>query len=230
MNKTILILDKEFNDYDILKKRLEQLFFIVRCSADYQDGIRMVSELKAVIVIFNFQLFLLFEKEFNQEMDKMNIPIIIVNSSRSEEDVLLAFNKGASDYITKPFKSREVEARVKAILRRMEITKSKKINEIKIGDLVIKPDQFELNIKKHKVILSKRELQVLLLLIDRKVISREELIRFIWGFDYYGGCRIVDMNISNLRRKIEINPKRPQYIKTIKGYGYRFDESVIKKG
>lgn len=156
----------------------------------------------------------------------MFIPIIIVDYSNKEEDVLSAFDKGAADYIIKPFSSREV----KAILRRIEITKSTQVEEIKIGNLVLNPAHYEIVLKTHKVNLSKREQQVLLLLIHRKVISREEIIRYIWGFDYYGGSRIVDMNISNLRRKIEENPKKPQYIKTLKGYGYRFDEAYIKEG
>lgn len=160
----------------------------------------------------------------------MFIPIIIVGYSNKEEEILHAFDNGASDYITKPFNSREVEARVKAILRRIEITKSTQVEEIKIGNLVLNPAQYEIDLKTHKVNLSKREQQVLLLLIHRKVISREEIIRYIWGFDYYGGSRIVDINISNLRRKIEENPKKPQYIKTLKGYGYRLDENYFKEG
>ncbi|WP_132011278.1 winged helix-turn-helix domain-containing protein [Mesobacillus foraminis] len=87
----------------------------------------------------------------------------------------------------------------------------------------------EIKLNSQIVELSKKEQQVLLLLIDRKIISREEIIRYIWGFDYYGETRIVDVNISSLRKKIEKHPKRPQYIKTIKGYGYRFEEPLIKK-
>lgn len=107
------------------------------------------------------------------------------------------------------------------------MTKSKQTHEIIIGGLVIKPDHFELVLRTKKVYLSRREFQVLMLLIDRRVISREEMIRYIWGFDYYGGFRIVDIHISNLRKKIELNPKKPQYITTIKGYGYRFNDSAI---
>lgn len=147
-----------------------------------------------------------------------------------EEDVLSAFDKGAADYIIKPFNPREVEARVKAILRRIEIAKSPQDKKIKIGNFILKPDHYELDLITHKVNLSKREQQVLLLLIDRKMISREELIRYLWGFDYYGGERIVDVNISKLRKKIESDPKKPQFIKTIKGYVYCINQPIIKEG
>jgi two-component system, OmpR family, alkaline phosphatase synthesis response regulator PhoP len=232
MNKTILIIDKEIYDYHILRERLEQRNFIVHTTTDYQEGLKKVFKLKPDLIIYNFHLFLLSEKEFNGGLttQKKYIPTIIVGFSNKEEDILRAFDMGADDYITKPFNSREVEARVKAILRRIEITKSTNVEVIKIGELVLKPKQYEIDLKTHKVNLSKREQQVLLLLIDRKVISREEIIRCLWGADYYGGYRIVDVNISNLRRKIEENPKKPQYIKTIKGYGYILDEPTIKEG
>jgi two-component system, OmpR family, alkaline phosphatase synthesis response regulator PhoP len=232
MKKIILIIDKDINDYLILKERLEQHCFIVHTTADYQEGHKKVFKLKPDLIIYNFLLFLLSEKEFNEEITrrKMFIPVIMVNSTKKEEEIFHAFDMGAADYITKPFNSREVEARVKAILRRIEITKSTEVEKIEIGNLILNPAHYEIDLKTHKVNLSKRELQVLLLLIHRKVISREEIIRYIWGCDYYGGSRIVDMNISNLRRKIEENPKKPQYIKTIKGYGYRLDETYIKEG
>lgn len=231
MKKTILILDTELNDYISLKQRLEQINFLVHTSENNLEGFNKVFKLKPDLIIYNYQLFLLAEKELNEKFIRYNmfIPIIMVNYSSLEDDVLLAFDRGAADYITKPFSSREVEARVKAILRRIEISKTPTVVEIKIGNLVLKPELYEIQLITHNVSLSKREQQLLLLLIDRKKISKEEILRYLLGADYYGESRIVDVIICNLRRKIEVNPKRPQYIKTIKGYGYYIDDPNSKE-
>jgi two-component system, OmpR family, alkaline phosphatase synthesis response regulator PhoP len=232
MNKTILIIDKGTNDFHILSERLERIGFTVHITSDYKEGFNSIFQLKPHLIIYSYHLFLLSEDEFNEKITKNKkfIPIIMVHSSDKEEDVLQAFDKGASDYITKPFSPREVEARIKAILRRIDITKSPQEKDVKIGNLIFRPEQHEIDLKTHKVTLSTKEQQLFLLLVDRKVISREEIIRYVWGVDYYGGCRIVDVNISNLRKKIEEDPKNPQYIKTIKGYGYRLNEAVFKEG
>lgn len=226
MNKTILIIDKEINDYYILEKRLERFGFTLFTSSDYLEGINNVFKLKPDLIIYHFHLFLLSESDFNQKLigSREFIPIIMVDSSKREDDVLHAFDKGAVDYIIKPFNPREVEARIKAIFRRLEISNSTKSEKIKIGHLILNPEQYEIDLKTHRVTLSKREQELLLLLIERKTISRDEIIRNLWGFDYRGDSRIVDVNINKLRKKIEKNPKDPQYIKTIIGYGYRLDE------
>jgi two-component system, OmpR family, alkaline phosphatase synthesis response regulator PhoP len=225
MNKTILIIDKESNEYQILKQKLELIGFAVHTSSDYQEGFNKIISLKPDLIIYNFHYFLLSEKEYIGKISKPQkyIPIIMVHSSKNEETVIQAYEMGATDYITRPFSPREVEARIKAILRRIDLTKSSLREEIKIGNFIFKPEQYEVVFKTHKVTLSKREQELFLLLIDRKRISRAEILGYLWGYDYYGGCRIVDVNISNLRKKIEENPKKPQYIKTIKGYGYHLD-------
>lgn len=222
MKNTILIIDTELNNYQRLKERLEQFQFIVHTFSDNQEGLYGIIQLKPDLIIYNFHLFLESEKE--RKIQLLSIPIIMVSSSKKEKDVIEAFNKGAADYITKPIHLRELEARVKAILRRIEMTVIAPTDKIKIGDFVLNSNEYEIDLITHKVNLSKRELQVLLLIMECKIISREEILRGIWGDDYSGESRIVDVMISHLRRKIEKNPKKPQFIKTIKGFGYRFDQ------
>jgi two-component system, OmpR family, alkaline phosphatase synthesis response regulator PhoP len=231
MNKTILIIDKGTNDFHILRERLERVGFMVHITTDHKEGFNSIFKLNPQLIIYSYYLFLLSEDEFNEKItsNKTFIPIIMIHSSDKEEDILQAFDKGAADYITEPFSPREVEGRIKAILRRMDMSKSPEEEDIKIGNLIFRPRHHEIDLKTHKDTLSIKEQQLFLFLVERKVISREEIIRFVWGFDYYGGCRIVDVNISNLRKKIEENPKNPQYIKTIKGYGYRLEEPALKK-
>jgi two-component system, OmpR family, alkaline phosphatase synthesis response regulator PhoP len=229
MKNTILIIDTELNNYQRLKERFEQFQFIVYTFSDNQEGLYGINHLKPDLIIYNFHLFLLSEKNFYDDKNRQLLatPIIMVGSSKKEEDVLYAFQKGAADYLTNPIHSRELEARVKAILRRIEMTDLAPTNQIKLGDYVLKYDEYEIDLITHKVNLSKRELQVLLLIMERKIISREEILRCIWGDDYSSDSRIVDVIVSNLRKKIEKDPRKPQYLKTIKGFGYRFDEPRI---
>ncbi|NRD80243.1 response regulator transcription factor [Bacillus sp. BRMEA1] len=231
MNKTILIVDKQLNDYNSLKKRLEQLGYIVHTFTDCNESINFFT-LQPNLLICDFHLYLLFESDFIGKMTdfQQDIPIIMTGFSKIEEDLLMAFAKGAADFIAKPFHSREVEARVKAIFRRMGMTTNAQVKKIKMGHYTLIPEQYEMDLNTHSITLSKKELELLLLLIERKKISREEILWKLWGIGYHGGLRIVDVNISKLRKKIEKNPKKPQYIKTIKGYGYRLDVPTEKEG
>jgi len=134
---------------------------------------------------------------------------------------------GGDDYITKPFDFAELEARVKTILRRYR--KIEKVNQRKIlsfGDLEIYLDTFECFLNKEKINLSTREMQILILLAKRpnQVFSAEQIYDQIWGFDSVGDIQSVKVHISNLRRKLEKNPTNSTYIKTVRGFGYRFVE------
>jgi two-component system, OmpR family, alkaline phosphatase synthesis response regulator PhoP len=228
MKHSILILDSELIEYQRLIERLEQHQFIVHTFSEHQEGLKEIFHLKPDLIIYNFHLFLLSQMDLTEEKYRslMSTPIIISSSSLMEEDLLYAFNKGAADYITKPIHSRELEARVKAILRRIKMTEKAPPGKIQIGHYIVNSNEYEIDFLTHKVTLSKRELQVLLLLMERKIISREELLNFIWGNNFSKNSRIVDVYISNLRRKIEQDPKKPQFIKTIKGFGYRFKEHL----
>jgi two-component system, OmpR family, alkaline phosphatase synthesis response regulator PhoP len=224
MKNTIFIIDTDLNNYQILIERLEQFHFIVHTFSDYQESLYGIIHLKPDLIIFNFQLYLHSERNFYVEKRNQlkNIPIIMISSSNREEELLHAFDKGAADYLIKPIQLRELEARIKAILRRIQMRETIVLtDQIRIGEFVLYPNEHELDLVTHKVHLSKREQQVLLLIIERKIISRAELLRCIWGNDY-NESKIVDVIVCKLRSKLEFNPRKPQYIKTIKGFGYRF--------
>jgi two-component system, OmpR family, alkaline phosphatase synthesis response regulator PhoP len=225
MSNTILIIDIELNEYRRLKERLEQYQFKVHFFSNHQDGIYGIHHLKPDLIIYNFQLFQLSEKMLHEEKNGLllSTPFIITSSSNHIEELLYAFQKGAADYISKPIYSRELAARVKAILRRIKMNEHPPTEKIKIGNFVVSPHDLEIDLSTHKVNLSKRELEVLLLLIERRVISREEMFRIVWCDEDPKGNRIVDVYINHLRGKIEPDPKKPQYIKTVKGFGYRFN-------
>ena len=156
-------------------------------------------------------------------------PIIVISARNRESEKVKALDAGADDYITKPFNILEVKARIKAIMRRTEKkgaeqTKSK---VIQAGDLTMDCEARRVNIAGREVNLTAKEFDVLELLIfhPNKVYSRENLLNIVWGYEYPGDVRTVDVHIRRLREKIEINPSDPQYVHTKWGVGYYFQHS-----
>jgi len=152
----------------------------------------------------------------------------MLTAKDDELDKILGLELGADDYLTKPFSPREVVARVKAILRRTKINEESETSVekvLKIGDLEVLPDQYEARFKGIKLELTPKEFELLLYLTQHsgKVLSRDQLLNAVWDYDYAGDTRIVDVHISHLREKIEEDTKQPQYIKTIRGFGYKME-------
>lgn len=160
-----------------------------------------------------------------------NIPVIMLTAKSEEFDKVLGLELGADDYLTKPFSVRELAARVKALLRRVAALSAAAVPEdgadiIRHGDITINPARHEVY-KGGKLIempLKEFELLKMLLLNKGKVLSRELLLEKIWGFDYYGETRTVDVHIRYLRQKIEEDDSNPVYIATVRGLGYRFND------
>lgn len=166
---------------------------------------------------------------------KMDVPILMLTAKDDELDKIIGLELGADDYMTKPFSPREVVARVKAILRRANIQQENKIEEddldaIKIVDLVIYPEKYETYFKSNKLELTPKEFELLVYLAKHKgrVHTRDQLLSSVWNYDFAGDTRIVDVHISHLREKIEEDTRKPKYIKTIRGLGYKFEEPKDK--
>ena len=164
-----------------------------------------------------------------QEIRQANseIPIIFLTAKTLKEDILEGFKIGADDYITKPFGVKELCARVKAVLRRTEILLSKEDETIVVGDLHIEPKAFEVYQNGEKLALTLKEYELLVFLAKHRgqVLTRDQLLDQIWGFDYYGETRTVDVHIRYLRKKIEEQSEDgKKYIETVRGVGYRFIE------
>jgi Response regulators consisting of a CheY-like receiver domain and a winged-helix DNA-binding domain len=155
------------------------------------------------------------------------IPIIMLTAKSEEFDKVLGLEIGADDYITKPFGVKELCARVKAVLRRTEILLSKEDEAIFVGDLHIEPKAFEVYQNGEKLALTLKEYELLVFLAKHRgqVLTRDQLLDQIWGFDYYGETRTVDVHIRYLRKKIEEQSEDgKKYIETVRGVGYRFIE------
>ena len=156
-----------------------------------------------------------------------NVPIIVLSAKDTEFDKVIGLEIGADDYVTKPFSNRELQARVKALLRRTELTvesqtESTSDSDIVIGDLKSIPDAFLAQKKGKELELTHREFELLYHLATHvgQVMTREHLLETVWGYDYFGDVRTVDVTIRRLREKIEDIPGRPEYILTRRGVGY----------
>ena len=155
--------------------------------------------------------------------EEKNIPIILISAKSEDTDKILGLNMGADDYITKPFSVRELVARAKAILRRTSFKQED--NSFKFGDINIDYQKHEVYKGKEKIELTLKEFELLEILIKNKgkVMTRDFLLDKIWGYEYVGETRTVDVHVRHLRQKIEDNDKNPIYIQTIRGIGYKFN-------
>lgn len=168
-------------------------------------------------------------RQLRQSPETNQIPVIFLTAKSDEFDKVLGLELGADDYITKPFSVRELVARVKAVLRRMNTHTPVEADIIKFGPISIDCTRREVYKNTEIIEMPLKEFELLKLLIQNKgkVLSRELLLEKIWGFDYYGETRTVDVHIRYLRQKIEDDDSNPKYIETIRGIGYRFNDKIL---
>ncbi|MDD5448880.1 MAG: response regulator transcription factor [Actinomycetota bacterium] len=164
---------------------------------------------------------------------EMTVPILMLTAKVEEIDKVVGLEIGADDYMTKPFSLRELLARLKAMLRRQEMLKGKTVSEEEAAPPTLKADDLTIDFARHQVSLGDRVLDLspkefeLLAFLARnrgRVFTRDSLLEKIWGYDYTGDTRTVDVHIRWLRRKIEADPARPQWLLTVRGLGYKFKE------
>lgn len=231
----ILIVDDEESIVTLLKYNLEQAGFQVVTAMDGEEAINKVVEENPDLVVLDVMLPILDGIEVCKKLRQKQIytPILMLTAKDDELDKVLGLELGADDYMTKPFSPREVIARIKAILRRTQYptTVQEKVEEvnddyIRIKDLKIYPEQYEVYFKDTLLELTPKEFELLVYLVKNKgrVLSRDQLLSAVWNYDFAGDTRIVDVHISHLREKIEEDTKKPSYIKTIRGLGYKLEE------
>ena len=203
--------------------------FDVYCAYDGNDAIEKVEEIQPDLILLDIMLPGRDGMEVCREVrKKYDIPIIMLTAKDSEIDKVLGLELGADDYVTKPFSTRELLARVKANLRRQQSVASQSseeeddTKEIAVGSLVIHPDAYIASKRGEKIELTHREFELLHYLARHigQVMTREHLLQTVWGYDYYGDVRTVDVTVRRLREKIEDNPSHPGWIVTRRGVGY----------
>ncbi len=222
----ILVVDDEPAISTLLKYSLEQNGYQVIVATDGKSAYDLISEQSFDAVLLDLMLPIMDGMTVlkNVRQDKITTPVLLVTAKGDEFDRVFGLELGADDYITKPFSPREVVARLKAVLRRSQTdqVKSKKTDIIEIQNIVIDDDKKIVTRSGDTLTLTPREYELLLYFSQRvgRVIDRETILTAVWGYEFVGESRMVDMHISNLREKIENNPKSPQLLKTVRGFGY----------
>jgi len=227
MEKTVLVVDDEAHIQELIKFNLMESGFKVLTADNGNDALKVAENDKPDLIFLDLMLpgkdGLEVCKEIRKNPSTENIPIIIITAKGEELDKILGLELGADDYITKPFSVRELVARAKAILRRAGLKQED--NSFKFGDLSIDFQKHEVCKKGEKIDLTLKEFELLEILMKNKgrVMTRDFLLDKIWGYEYIGETRTVDVHVRHLRQKIEENDKSPMYIQTIRGIGYKFN-------
>lgn len=226
--RTVLVVDDEPSIVTLLKFNLEQAGYNVLTAEDGRKGLDTALKEKPDLIVLDLMLPGMDGMDVCKTLrqEKVNTPILMLTAKDDEFDKILGLELGADDYLTKPFSPREVVARVKAILRRSQFEDVEQSEQIiKIGDLEIHLERYDVYFKGEQLVLTPKEFELLLYLANHrgKVLSRDQLLNGVWDFQYDGDTRIVDVHISHLREKIESDTKKPVYIRTIRGFGYKLE-------
>jgi len=227
MGKKVLVVDDEKLIVKGIRFSLEQDGMEVDTAFDGEEALQKATEQEYDLILLDIMLPKLTGFEVCQQIREFsNVPIVMLTAKGDDMDKILGLEYGADDYITKPFNILEVKARIKAIMRRTT-TKTGKDEVGKIlesGDMRLECDGRRVYIAGKEINLTAKEFEVLELLLSNpnKVYSRENLLHLVWGTDYPGDVRTVDVHIRRLREKIESNPSEPRYVHTKWGVGYYF--------
>ena len=229
MSAKILIVEDDSNLLATLKYNLDKENFDVVTAADGAKALEVARREKPDLIILDLMLPELSGYEVCRILRKdTTVPILMLTARTEEVDKIVGLEIGADDYMTKPFSMRELLARVRAMLRRSEMTKNHTDDHqqpLKIGDLEIDIPRHQAFLRDLKLDLSPKEFELIAFLAKNKglVFNREQLLEKVWGYDYAGDTRTVDVHIRWLRRKIESNPAKPERIVTIRGTGYKLE-------
>lgn len=229
--KKILIVDDEDHIRELLKFNLEKNGYVVYMANNGLNGLKLAREKQVDLILLDLMLPGMdgFEvcKEIRRDNIISNVPIIMLTAKSEEIDKILGLELGADDYITKPFSIRELSARIKALLRRSNVKYDNEI--LRFGNITLNLQTREVLKHGKKLDFTLKEFEVLKLLIQNKgkILTREILLDKIWGYEYVGETRTVDVHIRHIRKKIEEDDKKPIYIQTIRGVGYKFIGDVL---
>jgi DNA-binding response OmpR family regulator len=221
----ILVVDDERSILDLLEMILKKEQFQVATASDGKSAMALFDSFNPDLVLLDLMLPDINGHNLCREMtNKRRVPIIMLTAKNDIVDKVLGLELGADDYITKPFDTRELVARIKAVLRRLEKNKADDRKILSHLDLVVDPENRTVTKAGNPIELTLKEYELLELLIKnpRKVFGREELLQRVWGYDYIGDTRAVDICVTRLRKKIEDDSSNPKHILTVYGFGYRF--------
>ncbi|MDY0396957.1 response regulator transcription factor [Virgibacillus halophilus] len=226
----ILVVDDESSIVTLLAFHIEKAGYAVDKAYDGLQALERAESEKYDLVVLDLMLPKISGLEVCKYLRKHDndVPILMLTAKGEEADKIGGLDLGADDYMTKPFSPKEVVARINAVLRRTRKEDTIPKESIRVGPICIYPERFEA-VKGDKVItFTRKEFELLYYLAKHRgvVLSRERLLLAVWNYDFVGDSRIVDVHISRLREKLEMDSKNPQYIKTIRGLGYKLEDAA----
>ena len=229
----VLIVEDDRTLLDVLKYNLTKEGHDVVTASDGVEALDVARNKKPDLIVLDVMLPKLDGFEVCRILrSEMTVPILMLTAKAGETDKVVGLELGADDYMTKPFSMREFLARIRAMLRRAEMTKLVEISAKETAPSLIKVGDLEIDFARHKVSqsgttidLSPKEFDLLAFLVKNReqVFSRDQLLEKVWGYDYAGDTRTVDVHIRWLRQKIEVDPANPRHLLTVRGIGYKFE-------
>ena len=230
---TVLVVEDEESFVDALMVSLRREGFLVHVARDGVEALRMFDEVDPDLLLLDVMLPKLSGIDVCRQIRKRSqVPIIMVTAKSEEIDAVVGLEVGADDYVTKPYRFRELVARMRAALRRAPVLDgvagATNDGVLAVGDVALDPDRHEITIRGEPVAMPLKEFELLTLLLENagRVLTRDTLISRVWGYDYVGDTKTLDVHIKRLRRKIELDPSDPQLIVTIRGLGYKYQDTA----
>jgi two-component system alkaline phosphatase synthesis response regulator PhoP len=227
MAARVLVVEDEESIAKLVEYNLQQAGFEVETADSGTRALELLLQEtpRPDLIVLDLMLPGLGGMELTQRLRKEGIltPIIMLTAKDDEIDRILGLEMGADDYVTKPFSPRELVARVKAVLRRANDEGGQEEGVYRCGEITLDVNRYEVTVRGKRVDLTPREFELLHYLAKHvgRVMSRDHLLDKVWGYEFAGDTRIVDVHISHLRDKLERDPKQPEYIKTVRGVGYK---------
>ena len=236
---TVLVVEDEASFVEALQIGLSREGFHVEVATDGVEALVRFEQVKPDLVLLDVMLPRLSGLDVCRQIRaQSSVPIIMVTARSGEIDTVVGLEVGADDYVTKPYRIRELVARIRALLRRTsggdstgEIDRPAS-STLRVGDVTLDPDAHRLTVRGQEVTLPLKEFEVLHLLLANagRVLTREVLIDRVWGSDYVGDTKTLDVHIKRLRSKIEVDPSAPTRIVTIRGLGYKYERVAVQTG
>lgn len=235
--KQILVVEDEDSFVDALTVGLEREGFIVKVAINGTEALKIFEEIKPDLILLDIMLPEISGIDVCREIrTKSDVPIIMVTAKGEEIDTVLGLEIGADDYVTKPYRLRELVARIRSVLRRAEDTKKTNLklgnqtdndSLLEVGNVSVNLSRHEVLVDDQQVMMPLKEFDLLVLLMENPnlVLTRDTIIDRIWGFDYVGDTKTLDVHIKRLRNKIEANHKDPKKIITVRGVGYKYNNT-----
>lgn len=224
MAQTVLVVDDEQAIVEVLQYNLEKGGYDVITANNGLDAIHLAHQHHPDLAVLDISMPGMDGLEVCGKLrHELGTPVILLTARDAEIDKIVGLEVGADDYVTKPFSPRELVARVKAVLRRVKGPAATPIAEVRIGVIALDPSKHEVRLRGDIIALTTKEFSLLEYLMQHAglALSRHAILDHVWGYDFYGDPRTVDVHIRRLREKIEDNPAAPQFIATVPGVGYK---------